>query len=130
MKKTLLLAVLLLPMSLSAKPLTFLEITSDEWSFVTQGKDYYFTDADGVFSARQRYTVPHLARQTIDITYIDQMDTLPFTLFQYWNTFFDTSNLGSPIQEGFYEAELHGPISGPETMAELSISGNSPRTFF
>ena len=99
MKKVIFILILLMPLQAFGSPVTYLEMHSELGDYIGQGLDYYFTEDDGLFSAKQSYYG--------NSTYENNSISLSFDSFDnsnLWFLDFSTHELGIDLVVGTYDA--------------------------
>lgn len=117
MKKVIFILILLMPLQAFGSPVTYLEMHSELGDYIGQGLDYYFTEDDGLFSAKQSYYG--------NSTYENNSISLSFDSFDnsnLWFLDFSTHELGIDLVVGTYDA-VRFPFE-PIGSAGMNISGN------
>jgi len=117
MRKIILLLMCFLSFNLFAAPQTFLQMNSEQGDYIGQGLDYYFTEADGAFSARPSYAGnPDHFKKSVSFSFMAPGFT------DWWYLDFSTRQLSINLQKGTYQAQRF-PFE-PVGFAGLNVSGN------
>lgn len=117
MKGLMLFITLFISINAVAYPTTFLEMHSESGDYIGQGRDYFFTELDGTFTAKQSYYG--------NADYLNNSISLSFISPGYadwWYLDFSTHEMGIDLTEGSYSA-VRFPFE-PAGSAGMSISGN------